>query len=541
MLVRSLQQQIQSLQKSVEDKDEELFELSASMASVQAEADFKVKQILQQQQQSNSRSTASSSSSSRIVIPSPTSNLETIRDGSTTSSSTMSSVATPLAQHLLQDPALPCCPDEILPFLLTPNTSVPIQGLVWQLVEHCCRRASPDDTHQSSVQYWDWLEGVLTWSAAARDELRRALTPKNTSSSMEASITIIQNTRIRRTSHRTVLNLAGATRSLYEPLGETHQGSTQDPTHSTTTPPPQQRLYLLQLARQFQTELLSCTSVRHLNVLSLLIHDTSHNQAWQEALCGSSASPVVQLLQSLLSETPSVSSMTTLTRRRRTPLKSAGDSSKPHRRRLAVAGLQVLRDCGGWQCTPDDFSRYFLGLLLDLLEQELVSSKNDTPLSEELTLAMLQVLQQTLRHSPVPAVRWLRTQMTYASPPPPSTNSHTTRDYWACSGVGVVVQVLHQAAVLNYKRYICRECIGILHVVLQQIQQDRQRAEEAADQSTCVSFLSVVSEYEDFYKSACHVLVAEREEEDSNFAKLVQLQLEEIAMDEEEEAEVKNS
>jgi hypothetical protein len=194
---------------------------------------------------------------------------------------------------------------------------------------------------------------------------------------------------------------------------------------------------------------------------------------------------------------------------------------------LVRLSLQVMRQW--WSYDDDDdnsqeWARMMMGYLLDLLEYWVLP--NDATIEFELGCDILRILTRWCCQSPN-GILGMRTQF-----------QQDENQQWACTGVGICVQLWNSNMTTTTSKHsnvlLVEECIRLLHLVLQHVH--RQRSESLP---SC-SFRSLVSEYPELYRSASHMtLVSEHVSPD--IQRLVAIQLEEIAYDEEEVEELRQA
>jgi hypothetical protein len=159
-----------------------------------------------------------------------------------------------------------------------------------------------------------------------------------------------------------------------------------------------------------------------------------------------------------------------------------------------------------------------MGYLLDLLEYWVLPN---TETQFESGCDILRILTKWCQ-SP-DGFMWLRTQFALCE------------DQWACTGVGIVVRLWNKVMTSNDSNMILAvECIRLLHLVLNHLQRER------SESSPSCSFRSLVSEYPELYRSASHMTLA-NENVSPDIQRLVAIQLEEIAYDEEELEELRQA
>lgn len=521
--VCSLQEKVRSLEHALEEQKEEFFDLSATLATVQAETQHEIKQIQQQRdteiqkvqealrrtereatrlhhQLSRTSTGPTAPTSAPVVTPAATTNNNAADAASsqhrdTDSSSSSATTRRSLAQHLLQ--TCPRQPPSLVIMAASNSFSTSDLAFVWQLAELCLRL---DDE-------WIWLKHALTWSTAARRIIQQAAS--------EAPIS--RSTRIS-SSSLTSFQLQQVTQSLYDPLGSSNK------THEANNDYP----YL----RDLTTRLLAKLSApKHFSIMSVLLSDASPKQrdslGWQP-LCASQSS---RIPATILACAVTWLDETTQIRTARSIFEKAGTDLIDTSPEALSSALQIMCQC--WSSPrdqPSEWGRIMMGCLLDLLEFHVL-----TQADVQLGLDILRVLKQWSATS-LDGVVLLRTQFGISNG-------------WTSSGIGVVLQLWNRVMTttcfnddnLSQSLVLASECVRLLNLILQHLQHQRQRAEASKQFQGLCSFSSVLQEYCELHRSSCHLTLASNERFSPDIRQLVRLQLEEIDMDEEEMEEMRQA
>jgi hypothetical protein len=123
------------------------------------------------------------------------------------------------------------------------------------------------------------------------------------------------------------------------------------------------------------------------------------------------------------------------------------------------------------------------------------------------------------------------------------------QERWSCTGIGVVVRVLSHVVTNksndfnnNNNNRIASDCVRLLHLVLWHVRRQRERCENNSTESSKpgehVSFRSLLVEYAEFHRSACNLMLA-NDNVSEDVRRLVAMQLQEIAEDEEEMEDIR--
>jgi hypothetical protein len=530
---QDLQERLRFLQKQIEEKDEAYFELSATLAAVQAESSYAVKTMekktkiqldrtseelrrttqeanqahmalarLQQQRslaatvpiRHNFQQPTAVGPESNDMPPSTIFITEAAPANSPTSVaiSQQQKTGQALARHLLLQGPMRKPHDSIYNLLQhAQHSELHDTDIVWQIM-------------QSSGEHNKlWLKGALLWSATSRSTLRQACITVDASSTRDGTMTLEPRIQI----STDAVDLQAITERLRNPLWQ--------PSPSPISPPPSKsNPFDPSICQAWMEEICSDSELWFL--IAPLFHD-----------CDSSAeqSPwLVLLSKDLISQWEAFAQEHMPKDQPRrvhaiTPFDTAMSISP------FLQSLQLMSDV--FKKLPAVMDRAVMAIMLDLLEYETFLEKRNVTLIITI-LSFLSTLAEDTE-----GLKLLRTKMV------------TSEEETAQSGLGVAIVILTVAQlnleelsmdggelnyhVPEYKRLemMRNHVIRLFHQVL------RHRTKN-------VCFTSLIDERKHDYLGVCsQILVAPKERTDSSIRTMVRLQVEEVDADRYEEEDLK--
>jgi len=511
MDIAALQERCRVLEQELEEKDESMFELSATLATVQAEAQHEVKQVrketrdeitkyqealrrtereatLLHHQLSNvttaKNNNNNNNNNNAVVQQPPAAPVVPAATITTTDTTTQQQQQRPsLALVLLQSNIAKIPPPHVV--VAAANTHSSDVAFIWQLTEHCL-------LHNTD---WSWWKQALMQCATARSMIRTSCGTFGKKSRI-----VCQNT--------TPLELQQIATSLLE--------SQCSGDNNTTSSSP----YLQDLCQRLWHKL-TC-STQYLDLVHVVLMDASPQECtalcWQP-LCATLQSPIpILLLQYAKSKCCSSNG-------RRLEYTNDDDVVVVVDDSTLLLALFTLQS--SWPSLDNtttindkDWARTIMAVLLDLLEFDILPNIQQQQ-QQLLACSILQVLQKWCMSQC--GVVWMHTLF-------------GIQEYWACTGMSVVVRLWNSID----NTTVAAECVRVLHLVLWHVRRQRERSESLFSQQEedPHSFRSLLVEHAELHKAACNHMVVNKDIPTS-LRQLAAMQLHELALDEEELEDVR--